>query len=164
MDNAIIQRNYQQIKQEVQDIIEAELQKKLNDPARENIIKKVTLCRQISFYINKGRWNSNVFYPSKNRNFWKNNKALYIHEILAFLKLLANFKKPLTRLFGNNWWSECPRKESNLHFLAKTRFWVWRVYQFRHMGLKRSAIIRCCVNSAKHIIDNISFLEKIYSG
>ena len=40
MDNAIIQRNYQQIKQEVQDIIEAELQKKLNDPARENIIIK----------------------------------------------------------------------------------------------------------------------------
>jgi len=40
VDNAIIQRNYQQIKQEVQDIIEAELQKILNDLARENIIIK----------------------------------------------------------------------------------------------------------------------------
>jgi YWFCY protein/Type IV secretory system Conjugative DNA transfer len=40
VDNAIIQRNYQQIKQEVQDIIETELEKILNDPARENMVVK----------------------------------------------------------------------------------------------------------------------------
>ena len=40
MDNAVIQRNYQQIKQEVQDIIETELEKILNDPARENMVVK----------------------------------------------------------------------------------------------------------------------------
>lgn len=38
VDNAIIQRNYQQIKQEVQDIIETEMEKILNDPARENMV------------------------------------------------------------------------------------------------------------------------------
>lgn len=38
VDNAIIQRNYQQIKQEVQDIIESELEKIMNDPARENMV------------------------------------------------------------------------------------------------------------------------------
>jgi len=40
VDNAIIQRNYQQIKQEVQDIIESELEKILSDPARENMVMK----------------------------------------------------------------------------------------------------------------------------
>lgn len=40
VDNAIIQRNYQQIKQEVQDIIETEMEKILNDPARENMVVK----------------------------------------------------------------------------------------------------------------------------
>ena len=36
----------------------------------------------------------------------------------------------------------CPEQESNLHILADTRFWVWRVYQFRHLGLKRVAILQ----------------------
>lgn len=40
IDNAIVQRNYQQIKQEVQDIIESEMEKILNDPARENMVVK----------------------------------------------------------------------------------------------------------------------------
>jgi hypothetical protein len=40
VDNAVIQRNYQQIKQEVQDIIESEMEKILNDPARENMVVK----------------------------------------------------------------------------------------------------------------------------
>lgn len=40
VDNAIIQRNYQQIKQEVQDIIESEMEKILNDPSRENMLVK----------------------------------------------------------------------------------------------------------------------------
>lgn len=40
IDNAIVQRNYQQIKQEVQDIIETEMEKILNDPARENMVVK----------------------------------------------------------------------------------------------------------------------------
>ena len=40
VDNAVIQRNYQQIKQEVQDIIETEMEKILNDPARENMVVK----------------------------------------------------------------------------------------------------------------------------
>jgi hypothetical protein len=40
VDNAIVQRNYQQIKQEVQDIIESEMEKILNDPARENMVVK----------------------------------------------------------------------------------------------------------------------------
>jgi hypothetical protein len=40
VDNAIVQRNYQQIKQEVQDIIETEMEKILNDPARENMVVK----------------------------------------------------------------------------------------------------------------------------
>jgi hypothetical protein len=40
IDNAVIQRNYQQIRQEVQDIIETELEKILNDPARENMVVK----------------------------------------------------------------------------------------------------------------------------
>lgn len=40
VDNAIMQRNYQQIKQEVQDIIESEMEKILNDPARENMVVK----------------------------------------------------------------------------------------------------------------------------
>jgi len=38
--SAIIQRNYQQIKQEVQDIIETEMQNILNDPARESMVVK----------------------------------------------------------------------------------------------------------------------------
>ncbi len=38
VDNAIVQRNYQQIKQEVQDIIQSEMEKILNDPARENLV------------------------------------------------------------------------------------------------------------------------------
>lgn len=40
VNNAVIQRNYQQIKQEVQDIIETELEKILNDAARENLVVK----------------------------------------------------------------------------------------------------------------------------
>jgi hypothetical protein len=40
VDNAAIQRNYQQIKQEVQDIIESEMEKILNDPAREGMVVK----------------------------------------------------------------------------------------------------------------------------
>jgi hypothetical protein len=40
VDNAVIQRNYQQIKQEVQDIIESEMEKILNDPARESMVVK----------------------------------------------------------------------------------------------------------------------------
>lgn len=40
VNNAVIQRNYQQIKQEVQDIIETEMEKILNDPARENMVVK----------------------------------------------------------------------------------------------------------------------------
>jgi hypothetical protein len=35
VDNAIIQRNYQRIKQEVQDIIETEMERVLNDPEKE---------------------------------------------------------------------------------------------------------------------------------
>ncbi len=38
--NAIIQRNYQQIKQEVQDIIETEMENILNDPARQSMVVK----------------------------------------------------------------------------------------------------------------------------
>ncbi len=40
VDNTIIQRNYQQIKQEVQDIIETEMEKILNDPERESMVVK----------------------------------------------------------------------------------------------------------------------------
>ena len=40
VDNAIVQRNYQQIKQEVQDIIDTEMQRILNNPARESLIVK----------------------------------------------------------------------------------------------------------------------------
>jgi len=40
VDNAIIQRNYQQIKQEVQDIIETEIERILNDPEKENLVVK----------------------------------------------------------------------------------------------------------------------------
>ena len=42
------------------------------------------------------------------------------------------------RLFWGRyiWWLSCPEQESNLHSLARTRFWVWRVYQFRHPGYK----------------------------
>ena len=42
------------------------------------------------------------------------------------------------RLFWGRyiWWLSCPEQESNLHSLARTRFWVWRVYQFRHPGFK----------------------------
>jgi hypothetical protein len=40
VDDAIIRRNYRQIKQDVQDIIESEFEKILNDPARENMIVK----------------------------------------------------------------------------------------------------------------------------
>ena len=40
VDSAIIQRNYQQIKQEVQDIIESEMEKILNDPAKEGVVIK----------------------------------------------------------------------------------------------------------------------------
>jgi type IV secretory pathway TraG/TraD family ATPase VirD4 len=40
VDNAIIQRNYQQIKQEVQDIIETEMERVLNDPEKEHLVVK----------------------------------------------------------------------------------------------------------------------------
>ncbi len=40
VDDTIIQRTYQQIKQEVQDIIETEMEKILNNPAKENIVVK----------------------------------------------------------------------------------------------------------------------------
>jgi hypothetical protein len=40
VDNAIVQRNYQQIKQEVQDIIETEMQNILNDPASAAMVVK----------------------------------------------------------------------------------------------------------------------------
>jgi hypothetical protein len=38
VDNAIVQRNYQQIKQDVQNIIESEMEIILNDPARMNLV------------------------------------------------------------------------------------------------------------------------------
>lgn len=40
VDNIVVQRNYQQIKREVQDIIESEMEKILNDPARQNTLVK----------------------------------------------------------------------------------------------------------------------------
>jgi type IV secretory pathway TraG/TraD family ATPase VirD4 len=40
VDYAAIQRNYQQIKQEVRDIIECEMEKILNDPAKESMVVK----------------------------------------------------------------------------------------------------------------------------
>jgi len=40
VDQTIVQRNYQQIKQEVQDIIESEMEKILNDPGRESMVVK----------------------------------------------------------------------------------------------------------------------------
>ena len=40
VDYAAVQRNYQQIKQEVRDIIESEMERILNDPAKENIVVK----------------------------------------------------------------------------------------------------------------------------
>ena len=40
VDSANIQRNYQQIKQEVQDIIETEMEKILNDPSKGNVVVK----------------------------------------------------------------------------------------------------------------------------
>jgi len=40
VDNNIVQRNYQQIKQEVQDIVEIELECILNDPARGHLVVK----------------------------------------------------------------------------------------------------------------------------
>ena len=40
VDQTIVQRNYQQIKQEVQDIIESEMERILNDPARESMVVK----------------------------------------------------------------------------------------------------------------------------
>ena len=40
VDQTIVQRNYQQIKQEVQDIIESEMEKTLNDPGRESMVVK----------------------------------------------------------------------------------------------------------------------------
>ncbi len=38
VDNAIVQRNYQQIKQEVQDIIETEMEKILSDSAKQSMV------------------------------------------------------------------------------------------------------------------------------
>lgn len=40
VDSSVMQRNYQQIKQEVQDIIESEMQNILSEPARENMVLK----------------------------------------------------------------------------------------------------------------------------
>ena len=40
VDQTVVQRNYQQIKQEVQDIIESEMKKILNDPGRESMVVK----------------------------------------------------------------------------------------------------------------------------
>ena len=40
VDQTVVQRNYQQIKQEVQDIIESEMKKILNDPGRECMVVK----------------------------------------------------------------------------------------------------------------------------
>jgi hypothetical protein len=37
-DNAIVQRNYLQIKQDVQDIIQAEMGKLLNDPGKKHLV------------------------------------------------------------------------------------------------------------------------------
>ncbi|TKK66422.1 conjugal transfer protein TraG [Ilyomonas limi] len=38
VDNAVVQRNYQQIKQDVQDILESEMEAILNDPAKVNLV------------------------------------------------------------------------------------------------------------------------------
>ncbi len=40
LDNAIVQRNYLQIKQDVQDIINAEMERVLGDPGLEHLIIK----------------------------------------------------------------------------------------------------------------------------
>lgn len=40
IDNAIVQRNYQQIKQEVQDIIDTELERITSDPAKDYMVVK----------------------------------------------------------------------------------------------------------------------------
>lgn len=40
VDNAIIQRNYQQIKQDVEDLIESQMQQIMSDPGKENLIVK----------------------------------------------------------------------------------------------------------------------------
>ena len=40
VDGAVIQRNYQQIRQQVQDIIERQMEKIMNDPTREGLIVK----------------------------------------------------------------------------------------------------------------------------
>ena len=40
IDSAIIQRNYQQIKQEVKDIIEHEMERILNDPEKQDMVVK----------------------------------------------------------------------------------------------------------------------------
>ena len=40
IDNGVIRRKYQQIKQDVQDIIETEMEKISNDPARESMVVK----------------------------------------------------------------------------------------------------------------------------
>ncbi|REG74756.1 hypothetical protein C8N25_1674, partial [Algoriphagus antarcticus] len=38
LDNTIVQRNYLQIKQDVQDIIQAEMSRLLNDPAQKHLV------------------------------------------------------------------------------------------------------------------------------
>lgn len=38
MDDAVVQCNYQQIKQDVQDIVESEMEGILNDPVRMNLV------------------------------------------------------------------------------------------------------------------------------
>ena len=40
VDNAIIQRNYQQIKQDVEDLIESQMQQILSDPGKESLLVK----------------------------------------------------------------------------------------------------------------------------
>ena len=42
LDNAMVQRNYLQIKQDVQDIIQAEMERVLNDPALGHLVIKKT--------------------------------------------------------------------------------------------------------------------------
>ncbi len=40
VDNAIIQRNYKQIKQDVEDLIESQMQQILSDPGKESLLVK----------------------------------------------------------------------------------------------------------------------------